>query len=161
MPGVVNSHFELHHRMEDSGQIQVSQDDNGNEVMSITKTEKNGTKHIYSMVTAADGTVTTTYEKVGTDGKAEILRSNGLMNKKTTLTYDKNGNIKQKSVKNSYAVARHLTNNRSSLPVDAFGHLASYMPKKEQLGLSEEEWQEFCRQMLNERKNEVLGEFGD
>lgn len=161
MPGVINNHFELHHRMEDNGQIQVSQDENGNEVMSITKTEKNGTKHIYSMVTAADGTVTTTYEKVGTDGKAEILRSNGLMNKKTTLTYDKNGNIKQKSVKNSYAVARHLTNNRSSLPVDAFGHLASYMPKKEQLGLSEEEWQEFCRQMLNERKNEVLGEFGD
>ncbi|MBP3346117.1 MAG: peptidoglycan DD-metalloendopeptidase family protein [Alphaproteobacteria bacterium] len=160
MPGTVNSHFELRH-MKDNGHIEVSKDENGNEVMKMTKVEENGTQHIYSMVTAADGKVTTTYEKIRANGNAEILRSNGIMNKKSTLKYDKNGNVKAGSVKNSYAAARRFTHNRSSLPVDAFGHLAGYMPQKEALGLNEEEWNEFCNQHLNERQVRTLGEFAD
>ncbi len=159
-PGVVNSHFELRH-MKDNGHIEVSKDESGNEVMKMTKVENNGTRHIYSMVTAADGKVTTTYEKIRANGYAEILRSNGVINKKTTLKYDKNGKVKTGSIKNSYAAARRFTNNRSSLPVDAFGRLAGYMPKKEALGLDEEEWNEFCDQHLNERQVRTLGEFAD
>ena len=159
-PGAVNSHFELRH-MKDNGHIEVSKDENGNEVMKMTKVENNGTQHIYSMVTTADGKVTTTYEKIRANNTAEILRSNGVMNKKTTLTYDKNGKVKAGSVKNSYAAARRFTNNRSSLPVDAFGRLAGYMPQKEALGLDDEEWNEFCNQHLNERKVRTLGEFAD
>ena len=160
MPGVINSHFELRH-MKDNGQLQVSKDENGNEVMSITKTEQNGTRHIYSMITAADGTVTTAYEKIKADGKAEILRSNGLMNKKTTLVYDNDGKVKNGSARSSYAAARHLTQNHSSAAVDSFGNLASYMPSKERLGLNDKEWEEFCKQQLNERKNRTLSEFAD
>ena len=77
------------------------------------------------------------------------------------MKYDKNGKVKTGSIKNSYAAARRFTNNRSSLPVDAFGRLAGYMPKKEALGLDEEEWNEFCDQHLNERQVRTLGEFAD
>lgn len=160
MPGSISRNATLQN-VTDQGHIEVSTDSHGNEIMQRTQIEDNGTQHIYKMITDAEGKVSTVYEKIHANGQVERLESNGMVNKKTTYKVDKDGNEVWKSRKTSYAFAQHLTQNRSELPVDYYGHTAKYMPSKEDLGVSDEEWREIVKQYQNERKNRILNEFAD
>ena len=128
----------------------ASTDENGNFVFTVHKVNADGTKVNMSMtMEKGSNRIRTDVEAVGAGGRALKYSSNGVVNKRSSYYYDKNGNIDESTVSNSYAFTEYYAG-LNDKPMDSNGYLARGIPANGGGMLSNDEWEEFRQQVAND-----------
>lgn len=111
-----------------SREVKTFVDDKGNKVTEITQINKDGTLQRNRIVFTGK-TARVDAEYVGNGGNAVKMSSDGIINKRETLRYDKDGNAGKSTT--SYAFSSKYRDNRTSAAMDTNGEYANWVPEDE------------------------------
>lgn len=139
-----------------SRESEVSQDDQGRRVFTVKQLNTDGSTSIFKM-TEGDTRMMIEFEKISKSGKAVHYASDGIVNKRSTYAYDKDGQIKAKSVKNQYAFSAYYKKYNNK-PMDSNGRFTRDIPADE-IMMSDADMKQFRDQIATYGTDKLMNEF--
>lgn len=137
-------------------QMSVSQDAEGRRVVEVKQLNVDGSTSIFRM-TEGDKRMMIDFEKISKSGKAVSYSSDGIVNKRSSYSYDSNGQIKPKSVKNQYAFSAYYKKYNNN-PMDSNGRFTRDIPADD-IMMSAADMKQFQAQIATYGTDKPMAEF--
>ena len=140
-------------RLEDA-QIEISTDNEGNEVISVKETQKDGSSQVIRMKKGKTGRALLEVEATNKYGERENYATDGIINRHSRAKVDKDGNILQDKdgkpeIQTEYAVSGYYTKYVGK-PVNSNGNFHSSIPA-DQIMFDDNEMTAALKQMVGDR----------
>ena len=136
-------------RYDKNSEVVSGVDEKGEAYIKITNTNNDGSTVTYTAnFSNGNETVMTSVEMLNKDGTGVSYTTDGIIQRKTEISVGENGSVVRK---NMYSVSEEFSNT-ARYPVFSNGELSGSIPKGRVM-FSQEELQEFGRQVLREGNN--------
>lgn len=142
--------------------VRSFKDDNGRDVFEVNQVHKDGTRSNFRM-TLSGNRALTEYETITKKGEAVKYSSDGIVNKKSSYQYNKDGangsfgSIAQDTVKDNFSFTSYYQK-MGGRPMDSLGNISGSVPKDE-IMFGSEDMKAFQDQIARKGQQGPLGGF--
>lgn len=142
--------------------VRSFKDDKGRDVFEVSQVNKDGTRSNFKM-TLSGNRALTEYETITKKGEAVKYSSDGIVNKKSSYQYNKDGtngefgSVAQNTVKNKFSFTSYY-DKMGGRPMDSLGNISGSVPKDE-IMFGAEDMKAFQDQIARKGHSGPLGGF--